>query len=259
MNKLLWPTGGVQLHSEDFIFAETAVRDAIGGLVSKFQEGNTVLVISGCEVSFAGSNASITEGWVVINNEILFMPAQTVSTNVGGSVQLGVNAQVHVFNDSAGLETLASSASGNTYQVRQARILGGVSNTAYDYKNWVRLEDKLADLCVSATDVLNINSNDLEAGFTLVSNAPATIEKSLGKLYFRGQIQTPNNLTLGADNLVVTLPVEFRPSTNMLIPVTAISGSSYVMAFMTVTTSGGLYIWPVGSQISRFVMQGVAW
>lgn len=240
MDKLLWPNGGVMLHADDFIFAEQAIRDAFAGILKGVQGTDKVLVLAGCEVSYTAGNATITEGWVSYLDEVLYMPAQTISTQVNSSftnkVHIGLDVQV----EPSGAEPLASGATGQTYQRRRAMLLPGTSSgsTWREDKNWLNLPYRINELAAAGAVDLFIQANDLEAGFTLPTPHQIAVKRSSGAVHIRGSIVTPG-LNQNALTLAFTLPLGFRPTLSKCIAsVTVQENLSYTHGSMHIETNG---------------------
>jgi hypothetical protein len=239
MDKLLWPNGGVELHSEDFIFAEEAIRSALAGMLSSVQPSNTVLVLSGCVVSFNQGNASVTAGWIVLDGEILYMPAQTVSTQVGQTFTNKAYIALNAFNDAAGAEVLASGATGQTYQRRQASIVGGNSGDWRDSASWVTYDKRINALAASGLSSVVIPGNDLNAPFTLPSGVTIEARKSSGLTVLKGALNL-TGLAANTSFVAFTLPVGFRPTGYNAIQIipTFDSGTSTLIGTIFVATNG---------------------
>jgi hypothetical protein len=75
MNKVNWiELGGAPIRNDDWKFDQDAVRDALKG-VSSFLGANALL--NGCVPSPSGGGHVFTSGYVLINGEVLFVPAVT--------------------------------------------------------------------------------------------------------------------------------------------------------------------------------------
>lgn len=78
MNKLVTGIKGLMpIYQEDFDFLQQSFSDIAKGLASVFGDN---YILSGCEYTENGSGmVSWSAGWVVLNSEVLYFPAQTTN------------------------------------------------------------------------------------------------------------------------------------------------------------------------------------
>lgn len=194
MDKLHIPSGGMPFEGDDLDYINAGIVDAMRANYFHFGQpysGN--FIISGCAISFAAGFASVTAGYVMLDWEICYCPAQTVGVTslAASSLKLGISY------DSAGTEVFADSVSRETYQRRRAVISDGLNGG---------IEIPL-DTTVRYHWAENVNTfnNDWEAqpGFTVKATKIGEV------VYLSGAI------TAGQDNLTAfVLPAVFRPTSN---------------------------------------------
>lgn len=117
MNKLVFPNGGMPLHLDDLDFMQEATREGIKGLLHRFaseKAGN--LILSGCIADPNGSNYDITEGFIMIDYEVLYFAGVTnISTNEP-------YFELDVSYDPNGNDAFFDNVSRDTYEIRRAVI-----------------------------------------------------------------------------------------------------------------------------------------
>lgn len=79
MNNLDIQLGGHRPQNDDIMFVQAAIKEALRGIGLAL--GNNS-ILSGCELSQVGAGPSfqLTEGFVFINDEVFFVPAQTYAS-----------------------------------------------------------------------------------------------------------------------------------------------------------------------------------
>lgn len=120
------------LHKEDFEFEQDAVRNALRGVAP-----NENCVLWGCFLSASGGDFHLTEGMVVIDKEIFYVPAHTVEGNDGGGsgiytasnyqwptgTSFGNDFSFEIVTDwdPQGSDTFHDGNTKDTYRIRQAK------------------------------------------------------------------------------------------------------------------------------------------
>ena len=86
MNKLLFPDGGMPLYGDDLGWQFESILDGLVGIARGFGiDGRCVFW--GCEVTLTASSVSITEGWVLQGDGLLYLAEQTISGITGIKLQ----------------------------------------------------------------------------------------------------------------------------------------------------------------------------
>jgi hypothetical protein len=218
MNQLIIPDGGMPLEGDDIRWMYQGLLEAMkGGALYPFalqHSGN--FIITGCEISFAGGNASITEGFVMLNYEICFCPAHTVAvTSLAAS-----SLKVLETYDASGAEVFADSITRDTYAIRRARISNGLNSG---------IEIVLANPPRYYYQKVIVNG-DLSSSFTVVK--PVKITLCNGIVYWEGSVQggLTNSDLIGSN----VLPSVLVPSANRLGIVSGPGEYVVVAAFSSV-------------------------
>lgn len=126
MNRLIIPNGGMPLEGDDFNWMYSGVLEAFkGGALYPFalqSSGN--FIIAGCTISLSGGNASVTEGFVMLNYEICYCPAHTVAVTSLAASSLKIDETY----DATGSEVFADAITRDTYAIRRAKISDGLNS-----------------------------------------------------------------------------------------------------------------------------------
>lgn len=111
-------TGGIPVFLDDKEFVRDGIEEAFDGILGFIKD-----VDAGREYILSGAvdnpGVDITEGWVVIDGEPCFLPAQTYSIGAGQSAWL---AKKTTF-DPAGTRTLETGGTTETYEVVEAEVV----------------------------------------------------------------------------------------------------------------------------------------
>lgn len=116
--------GGFPYVLDDFDWHRDAEREAITEIVKGLNGGNLNCIISGCEWIATGATWTITEGYMLVNGEIVKHDEQTGVDDT----DLGFDYWYVTINESfdpAGLKSLEDGGTADAYKVRRAIINGG--------------------------------------------------------------------------------------------------------------------------------------
>lgn len=188
MNKLLFPNGGLPLYGNDFDFMQSSVHDGINAVLRPFAEtagGN--MIVSGLDFTLVGSNYHISDGWVMLNYELLRFVGGDTGITDPIDLQDNVVIELYVYQDSSpnATRTMASGATENVWQRRQARIavLGGLP--ALTVSDPVRLEYIIANAVDGISDVF-VPMLDFENSWTGAGLFPNRIIRRGKTVILRG-------------------------------------------------------------------------
>ncbi len=122
MNKTKWITpGGIPLRNENWKFDNDALRDALKGLASMLG-GNFYL--SGIVFGFPPNSLSWTAGYIVMNGEVLFVPAgSTAFDNVANAGFANTYFELQTGEDPEGLCVLENGSQANLFETRIGKIV----------------------------------------------------------------------------------------------------------------------------------------
>lgn len=136
MNKVIFPNGGRPLYGDDFRYIDAAFRDSINALLKGFADANGNLIINGCKIV----GGYISEGWVLLNNEVMFMPQQAYTA---GQIH-GIVADIAF--DPTGTRTLANTQQADCLERRQAKVM--TNSTTFTVESGLRLEESIANMVI---------------------------------------------------------------------------------------------------------------
>lgn len=246
MNKLLFPNGGLPLYGNDFDFMQNGLHEGINAILRPFAEqvgGN--MIVSGLDFTLVGSNYHISDGWVMLNYELLkFIGGDTGITD-SVDLQDGVVVELYVFQDSSPNATriMASGATENVWQRRQARLatIGGLA--ALTVSDSIRLE-YLLSIAIEGVADISVPMLDFENSWTSSGLFSNRIIRRGKTVILRGL------LTVGAIDdtnftKIFTIQEGFRPKVRQYF-ICAMPNTS--IALVDILTNGFVFV--IGVQIS---------
>lgn len=235
MNKLLIPNGGMPLFGDDFGFLDAANRDAFKGVIyeiAKQYDGN--LVLGGCEFSQTATHFNVTEGYVMLNYEICYCPAQSVLKD-GNTVAEIVPDN---FYDPDGLKTFANATSQNTWQVRRAKLTAGTSDGYIQEPGAPVFSDGiyglLAEKITTSSGIVFYNSWQAE-----VDNEPY-VHKTFRMVQFAGGM-IPGTINGSGFTKIALLPSGYRPINQFKFIAAAFGVGVYGNVMLEIFTNGEVY------------------
>ena len=218
MNRLLTPNGGMPLQLDDLRFLQDAYREGFKGLLHEFakaQNGN--IILSGCEVTDNGATRSLSEGFIMLDFEVLYVPPVAGIVLAANTIVLGLD----VSYDPAGLDIFFDNASRDTYEVRRAKVETGAPPVlSVAVSNLNRLSYIMPQVMKDSLvlpDSVGIKYTFVAADFGTdvspnASYPPYAIKKN-GLVVLGGLVDVAPAFLAGANQSVVTLPIEFRKPT----------------------------------------------
>lgn len=210
MDRLIAHNGGMPLELDDLVFIQKAFKGALKGILHEFariKNGN--IVLSGCEVTGTAAPYNVSKGFVMMDYEIYYFPAQT-------STSPNVIVEPDISYDPAGNDVFFDGVSRDTYEIRRARVITTFTPPAFVI---VSNENRLTYLMPLAmkdnwalTDFLGkkytFQSSDFMNGATANSSYPPYAIKKNGRVTFYGSIDVPSNISPGTN--ILTLPAQLR-------------------------------------------------
>jgi hypothetical protein len=217
--------------------------------------GGADFILSGCKITYAGSNASVTAGYIVLNGEVFRVDAATVV--VGGDPAKYVIREIaDVATDPV---TYADGADRDVHMIRTAVIMGesvvpGGAYSKYESEVLVNYGSNVGDVLTYSNSWGNgslplPNANYKKYGKTV---------KLAGDIAFSGSVP--------ATNLpFMTLPFAFRPSANTIQTVMSAEGISNeylidpIATWIRIKTTGECFCDPnmaIGAR--KIVLDGVS-
>lgn len=142
--------GGMPLELDDFAWMQDATKEVFDVLLANISNG-TPFKIKGCvpTISTGGGGLqldSMTEGWIYMDGEVLYVPAVTTPIIIGSNFAYFEKDYMY---DPAGLETFESSVNNDTYEIAIAvvevdtSLPSGALNIFSDQTIYTNLADRL--------------------------------------------------------------------------------------------------------------------
>jgi hypothetical protein len=194
---------------DDLLWMQDGIRGGIANILTAMY-GNNDIIVTGVSINQNGTDLDYTEGYVVINGELLHLPAGTAS----GVAQEPERAYIvpDISYDMDGADVFADGQTKDTYEIRKAK-----------------LGDPLASPPAGAIDFSNIDERRYhevyEVPDSLMQGAwVRTLEiVKIGKMVsMRGYIQGGQINT----DFIAGIPTRFRPPDRSHFVVTTNSGDN---------------------------------
>lgn len=230
---------GFDLVLEDFRFQDAAVRLAFADLTKALGHSGPV-ILWGCNVSYAGTMATVTEGAIFYNNEIWHVYAHTFQVP---SPDPGDPSWCFVIsNDPEGAKLDSELNPHQTYEVRKAvgaRISLPYPADTVNFSQVTRIENK-------------ITTTPVQLAQNIISMGQSAVISSQGLAFFELRAQADFN---GADSILfATLPMGLRPTSTIrgaCILRAATSTAKKVAAWL-LNSSGEFYVETLSDESANF-------
>jgi len=131
MNKLNTNHPGLKVpfNWDDLAWMQNSLSEAIKGiLVGLVPNGGSGFKISGCSVSVVNNNYTVSEGWIFLNGEVVYVPGNTVVPSVGESVLFTIVESDDSNGLKIGYDNLNVASNVSMYKIRIGRLSTGVSS-----------------------------------------------------------------------------------------------------------------------------------
>lgn len=207
MNKLkTTDLGGFRLRSNDFRWQQNANEMAFKSILNSVDNSKTI-ILSGCVITGITPALSISSGYVSIEGEVIFVPAQSFTVPTLPDVAY---LEVQTSWDPTGLKVFKNSIAHDTYEIRTAVVTTG----ALPVNRTNILE--LKTIIQSIGELLSATSWNSLPGASYVAAMPAGppmfMRDNLGFIHFKGQW---NNDDPAGITVIGVLPVGSRPANQM--------------------------------------------
>lgn len=214
--------GGFRIRSNDWIFVQSGISEAIAAPLKSFSED--IFILSGCERSVTGGTVTISAGYVSYNGEVCEVPAHTYAEPVGAEVE---HWEKYVVYDPAGTKVFQNLTTHETYEVYRARVVKASSlpGGAQEYSDTLTYHQLITDSIVRDTWHIFDTQTVPPSGFF-----PGTYNLSYykdidGFIHLKGQ-QYFEDLSGAIDEAFATLPVGARPPSTVWFTVCGIKNTS---------------------------------
>lgn len=226
--------GGFPFTLDDIRWFDFGIREAMKAIFSNYSDGSTSesFVISGVYLSSYTQSGTTyvtsTPGWVYLNGEICFHPGDGFGVPVtAGKLWFELSSGIY---DSGGTKVFENGQTHETHELRRALMSSGATTPAdaYEFSAHTldprRLDDLIAQRIVDSVEghqVVgapgnqpfwgsgNFDSTTLNPGFQQLSY----FKDAQGMVHVTGYLYAQNNA------VVFVLPVDYRPASDVLVPV----------------------------------------
>ena len=206
MNKLLTPNGGLPIFLDDLAYTDSAVRDALKGVIFEIAaqySGN--MILGGCELTNNGTTVTVASGYLLIEYEVCVFAGTSFPVASGTT---GTFSR-ELVSDIAGNRTWANGTSSSPWQTRRAIFTPGtLTGGVLDYSELKRLKDGIYSLLNSM--ISSSSSFSMLASWAKPGSNPATLYKHHRQITMVGDLQ-PGTITTNTWTKITTLPAGFRP------------------------------------------------
>lgn len=215
-------TGGLPLRGNDFTFMQQALAGALTGMLTAYN--SPLFIISGCERSVSNGTVTIASGYVCISGEVYFVHESYYPEPVTGESEYW---EVYTIYDSAGSKLFENGVTHQTYRMDMARVVKGTTPpTGMIYNPATTLQ-------ALTRAFLPLDSWQLYNTLTVPPSGlfPGTYElfcyRDLdGFVHLKGEMMLEDIGAGAVDFTVATLPVGYRPASDLQFTICGIKDSS---------------------------------
>jgi len=242
MNKLVIPNGGMPLHGDDFNFIDAAVRDAFKGSLYELAMANGGnMILGGCAFSETLTVATIAEGYVMLNYEIMYVPAQ-----VYAKTSLYTFLVPAVSFDPAGSEIFANSTTQDTYQIRRATLgsLPGVGVPRVDMSASTGVPAPTLSSTIYETLLDKVSESSSLSFFNGWSNAianPLRLFRHFRQANLVGDVALGTISGVSFTQIALIIPEGFRPAKRLKVTCAAFGVGVFGSVMIEVMADGEIY------------------
>lgn len=240
MDKFLTPNGGLKILGDDFAYLQNALGSPINAVLRPFAEqvgGN--MIVSGLRFTLTGSTYYISDGWVMLNYELLKFNGGDTGISDPAALQDGVVVELYVFADAspAATRTMESGTTQNVWQRRQARltVVGGLPQLTVG--DDIRLEYLIATGIDGVSDV-SVPMLSFENDWTSGGLFQGRIIRRGRTVILRGLLAVGTITTTGFTK-IFTIQEGFRPRVRQYF-ICAMPNNS--IGLVDILTNGEVYV-----------------
>jgi len=240
MDRFLTPNGGLKILGNDFAYIQDSLGSAINAVLRPFAEqvgGN--MIVSGLDFTLVGSNYHISDGWVMLNYELLKFVGGDTGITDPLDLQDGVVVELYVFSDSsaAATRTMESGGTENVWQRRQSRIavVGGLP--ALTVADSIRYEYLVATAIDGISDIY-VPMLDFENSWTGGGLFSAKVIRRGRTVILRGLLAV-GTISTSTYTKIFTIQSGFRPLVRQYF-ICAMPNSS--IALVDILTNGEVFV-----------------
>jgi len=222
MNRLITPNGGFPLTNDALHWIQNGIKEGIAGLLNQFTKYSPLgfpaqqIILAGCEVTQGPTTYSTTEGYILLDGEVLYAPPVTGRANA--LLPLDAYA-LEVTYDPSGFVTFQDGVQRNTHEIRRARIFNFPSTPSFNVVpvgipinrlvNLLTFADVWSPNRITEADISFLNDWVPEP---LSLDENILITKQFGRVMMRGRIES-GVIDNSGWTTALELPPGFRPKT----------------------------------------------
>lgn len=206
MNSLLIPDGGMPFTGDDLTWMQQSLQNAIQGLASTFGTSPAdSFILWGVNVS----GLSVSQGWAVIEGELVYVRATTLTGGQANDWYIEVEETYNV----AGNDQFADSVQRDTYVKREGVIkqfsgyTGGGTPLLLDGQ---RADEWMSRVSTSNLSLVNSWAQWIESGNYPQPEVPTVSRLPNKEVFLSGQVSGGNSA------VICILPVGYRPANSKL-------------------------------------------
>lgn len=227
MDKLIFDEGGMEIEGEDLYFQFNAFKGGIEALLKTFYDSDGNAVLWGCDIENRALTVEATEGYVVLNGELRYMPAQIVSK--GLNPFSGFVIVEHDTFHADGNENLIDGGNLDMWQVRSAKIEYNVTPV----QPFIRCVDVRSKRIERLVDKVYDDEFTYQNGFTSQLASLVKVQRHGNHVQFTGSIT--GEVSQGGVQ-VFRISEDFRPQRAIKFP--CISNTANGFLAVSISSSG---------------------
>lgn len=215
MDRLLTPNGGLPILGNDFGFIQDAQSVGTNAILRPFYDlSQGGMVINGCKLSLVSGSYHISNGWVMIQGEMLEFTGGDTGITDPADLLDGVVIERYVYesNTPPSSRTMVDNTTKTVWQYRRARLATGSAGVpTFTVSDNIRLEYLIAVATQGVTDV-SVPMLDFENNWGVPQNVFQPRIYKRGKTVFLKGLLQVGSIASNTFTHIFTIQNEFRPA-----------------------------------------------
>lgn len=213
--------GGFGFVLDDIDFIQESTKQALEAMLKPYTNRQPSFIYTGCKVSLdiANSTFSFSEGWVVVDGELLHFEGVTIPTATFNGEYIFERSEIDIQLDSS-IKTKDDNSTYYAYKKVKAVLSNGLSGNANVDSNYWSTDNAIgSNNWYYFEDVLKGKSNsiDLVGNWDSFSERAPIYRKDInGMIQVNGKMPDVGNPSNSYSLTIGTLPVGFRPKNDLL-------------------------------------------
>lgn len=243
MRRLNMPDGGMPFECDDLRWMQDGYLEAIIALSKGLGLSSPGLffIIYGCEITDGGSTWDLSAGVCVFDGEVCQVAAQTLTKDTSKYFYLGKVEQ----NDSTGQEVFLDSSTNETYKntvgvftantvipLDTGTVLVNTAGVVVEKKDLRYLH-----MLYGKGEEYQIPLSSYSGNYD-VAAIPFKVKKRGNMIEYGGSFANTTDTSVSTSQLMLTLPLGYRPPGPILIPIEGTSAVSYI----EIRSNGEVYL-----------------